>query len=576
MSAALFKKAKLKVLTAAILGMFAGGAVPGVFLDANDWGPTGTNGTGVVYTDTTTPVTTMELPVQFILDKSQGLARSSEIITNAADRNFTSNTGYWTLDTGIAIGGNACNWTGQVAGAGFYKPSMAVAGNYYEITYTIGALSAGGIRSVVSGSGVGATRTAPGTYTDRIFCTANTYIGVLAASNGTVGTVTSVSIKRILGNHAWVGGSPNRPVITARYNQIIDSQNMANWAAGGATGATSGLITAVAGAGGHYIRRNTGSSWVLAGMSVTMRFVVKQGSTRYATVGDLGDTPYHNCTIDFNTGTISNTVGGTATISAQQADGSYIVYLTYTRTTGGLTVAPFVGANTASSTASLPSFTAAGTETVYCLSVDVRPSDQFVYLPQYQWVTTGGAGGYDASPLFPPIIKGNGTNQYLTGNMDLSGTNKVTAWAGVRKFSDAASAPIFETSVNADANNGTIELFNPTSSGAPNVGFYSRGTAQQGAIKAAFPAPVTSVLTGIADISAPVVTLRINGVQAATSAGSQGTGNFGNYPYYLLSRAGSSAFSTAGFNTIIVAGKQASNSEIILGEQFANLKIKAA
>jgi hypothetical protein len=42
------------------------------------------------------------------------------------------------------------------------------------------------------------------------------------------------------------------------------------------------------------------------------------------------------------------------------------------------------------------------------------------------------------------------------------------------------------------------------------------------------------------DISTPVVTLRRNGTQIATSASSQGTGNYGNHALYIGARAGTS------------------------------------
>lgn len=132
-------------------------------------------------------------------------------------------------------------------------------------------------------------------------------------------------------------------------------------------------------------------------------------------------------------------------------------------------------------------------------------------------------------------------------------TNKAQVFAGARKLSDTVTQVLYETSTTTTT--GTLSSL-PSYSGA-GVGPYWDVWSSGANIStpATYPAPQTVVQTHIADISAPVSTLRINGVQAATSTASQGAGNFiagvlnvgrragGGFPfngrlYYLIMRFG--------------------------------------
>jgi hypothetical protein len=118
----------------------------------------------------------------------------------------------------------------------------------------------------------------------------------------------------------------------------------------------------------------------------------------------------------------------------------------------------------------------------------------------------------------------------LTTSVDFSGTDKLTVLAAVRKLADGSYPMIVESSANWTSNNGAFSL-----SANLNNGFAwsSRGTGAQSAVDAGNLAPVTRVLSGLADIAAPFATLRINGVQAASNTATQGLGNYGNYPLFF-------------------------------------------
>jgi len=142
------------------------------------------------------------------------------------------------------------------------------------------------------------------------------------------------------------------------------------------------------------------------------------------------------------------------------------------------------------------------------------------------------------------------------GNVDFSGTDKVTVFAAVRKLSDAASGILAELS-NSPTTDGSFRLFAPSADGDNSYRFTSKGdgTARTAGTGVFAAAPDISILTGIGDISGPLVSLRRNGalVQAVTS--SQGGGNYtSGHPLYLFSRGGTTNFLNGSLYALIIAG----------------------
>ena len=270
-----------------------------------------------------------------------------------------------------------------------------------------------------------------------------------------------------------------------------------------------------------------------------------------------------------------NLLLATAVLSTQSVTvgaGSYTLYFTGSGSvalSGAATGTKTAGSNVITCTAGTLTLTVTGS----VLTADLRPSDQATGLiPTYQRVNT--ATDYDWSPAFPPMIKGNGSNQYLTGNLDLSSTNKVTVWAGVRKTSDAAAMALIE--LGDLTGTGQFALSAPNSVAAPVYRFASGGTATVSAVTpASYPAPITNVVTGIGDISAPIAKIRVNGVDKTSVVTTQGTGNYGSYPYYVLSRAGTSLFNAGGFNSLIVLGAAATAAQVSMTEAYCNQKLRA-
>lgn len=168
----------------------------------------------------------------------------------------------------------------------------------------------------------------------------------------------------------------------------------------------------------------------------------------------------------------------------------------------------------------------------------------------------------------------NGVNQWLqTNSIDFSYGDNVFVSAGVRKLSDASNALICELSTDSNANNGAFYL--AASVGSASYQASSRGTVSAATSVFSIPAPVTNVVSSVGDIAAPSTTLRVNGVQVAQSTDTQGTGNYGNYPLYIGARAGTSLYFNGRLHQLVIAGKQASASEIASTEAWLNQKTGA-
>ena len=150
----------------------------------------------------------------------------------------------------------------------------------------------------------------------------------------------------------------------------------------------------------------------------------------------------------------------------------------------------------------------------------------------------------DASPGFlgaPYYLDFDGVNDSLRStNIDLTATDALTVFAGARKNSDAGTYVLAELSDSLVANSGAFSIFAPVSAGA-TYSLASKGTSQGVATtSASYSASITNVLTGVCDISAVTCALRVDGVAAASTPATQGTGNYGNHPLNIGSRGGSS------------------------------------
>lgn len=220
-----------------------------------------------------------------------------------------------------------------------------------------------------------------------------------------------------------------------------------------------------------------------------------------------------------------------------------------------------------------PSYLGDITKGIYLWGADLRPANDGVGLPVYQRIAD--ANTYD-SVGFPYYIKTDGVDDFLTVSaINFSGTNKMSAFAGARKTSANTISCLLELTADFAATNGGFGIFAPNNTNQYET--ESRGTAYQvaGTTSSAYASPVTNVIGGLGDISAPSITLRLNGSQISTNTSSQGTGNYASAAFFMFRRNGANyAFGGRAYG-IIVRGASSTSTEISNTETWLNGKTKA-
>lgn len=164
-------------------------------------------------------------------------------------------------------------------------------------------------------------------------------------------------------------------------------------------------------------------------------------------------------------------------------------------------------------------------------------------------------------------------DSWATPTIDFTSTNKITIIAGVRKLSDATTGIITELSININSNNGTFALFGPPGPGQTLYAMGGKGTIIDTRFASGFPAPISNVVTGFADISAPTVGIRVNGVLISSATNTLGTGTFGNYPLYIGRRGGTAVPFNGNLYGLIILGRLLSTAERAMLEQYMAAKV---
>ena len=518
----------------------------------------------------TTPVTAVEQPVGLMLDKSKGLVLGPQLVTNG---DFATDT-WWSKGPGCTISGGVGVASSAANGSGWYRTSFLTVGKYYEVTFTVVTMDAGGIRNNL-GTATGVTRTAPGTYTERIACGSTNIAYTLETVGTTTATVDNVSIKEVTGNHAFQSTSANRPVLSARVNLLTKTEDFSDavWLKASSGSGVMPIVSADAGlsplgtqtADLITINRSTttGLSFLtqrLGDDGVRKSRVLHVKAYRAADVGKVLDT----WTFDI---AVANRFAITLT-----ADWQKVTLPNVTLLAGGVRETISFGYL---DDGSLSPNT--GEIKFYAWGADLRVTNTGVNLPPYQRVNT--STDYDTTG-FPLYLKANGTNTAMqTSSIDFTGTDKMTVWAGVRKLSDAAISLLLELSPDNNNNAGSFWVAAPEYTAASgNYTATSRGTQSVNINQAARTpklAPDTSIVTSQMSISEDRVYLRLNGSLVATATGDQGTGKYGNYPLYLFARAGTSLYFNGNFYGLIVRGAQSSAAEIANAETWMNKKTLA-
>jgi hypothetical protein len=178
-------------------------------------------------------------------------------------------------------------------------------------------------------------------------------------------------------------------------------------------------------------------------------------------------------------------------------------------------------------------------------------------------------------------LKFDGTDDYLvTPSINFS-SDKVSVFAGIRKVADTAGVvQIFiELSASRSTNSGAFTCGAP-SGASPNGDAYfaSRGSVDGSSSVASansLTAPITFVYSGLGDISGDSSILRSNGLQIASSAADQGTGNYGNYPVYVGMRGGATFPFSGRIYSVIIRAAATSGVDLTNTETWVNSKTGA-
>lgn len=184
-----------------------------------------------------------------------------------------------------------------------------------------------------------------------------------------------------------------------------------------------------------------------------------------------------------------------------------------------------------------------------------------------------------------PILQASSGKWYLsfdgvddgmvTGSVNFTVTDKMTVWAGVFKASDAGIGMLCELSADLNVNNGSFRMGAPITAGAASYSASSKGTAGAGVNRSPFAAPHTAILCMQSDIAAPIVSLRVNTTTAAPGVGTQGTGNYGNFPIFIGRRGGINSPFNGNLYGLIVRGVASDATAVTKTENWLNAKTGA-
>jgi len=169
--------------------------------------------------DGTTPVTTAGQPVGLMLDKSKGLVRGPELVTNG---DFATDTDWLGIagGTNLTIAGGQATFTTSAHFRGAFQIVDYAAGTWLEIMFDLVSVSAGNVQFVGKTANDGLSGGTPfslsasssGSYKAIVLLSGN--VGSIAIRNTDSGSTTvidNVSVRELLGNHATQATAAARP-----------------------------------------------------------------------------------------------------------------------------------------------------------------------------------------------------------------------------------------------------------------------------------------------------------------------------------------------------------------------------
>ena len=194
-----------------------------------------------------------------------------------------------------------------------------------------------------------------------------------------------------------------------------------------------------------------------------------------------------------------------------------------------------------------------------------------------------GNHAYQTTSAARPVLRQNaitgayylefdGSDDFLqTNNIDFTGTDKVSLFAGVRKLSDASRAILVEFGIGVGLANGSFGIEAPRLGTANAYSFVHQGSASSVAVTSGqlYPAPHSAVLVGKGNLSDSLSeSIKVNStitVGPNTTAGANT--KYANYPLYIGRRTGTSLPFNGHIYGLIGIGKLVSDNETTIIEK---------
>ena len=529
---------------------------PGAWYDPSDMSTLFQDSAGTV------PVTAVEQPVGLLLDKSKGLVRGAELHTAMQNASTWSFADFSAAGTGFSGSGAVMSGIGAAVGANTFS---VVAGSSYEVMVDVASKTSHtfqlGLSTGTQGAnGVISTRayiTSIGV-TSLVLTALSSGVVRLEFNNGGEGSgasivVTSISIRELPGNHATQATTTKRPIYSRRVNTFTRSE-FQDGVIGGA-----GLVSIAS----------------LAGYAGAVSFGHNGVTTSYA----YKSASHLNGFSAILSVVIQMTDGGVPVTNSSAADADFMLVISGNMHAGASVVS--LGGDfyrvisqptviTASNTG-VVKYASNSSRTFKVTAYDLRLATD-AHLP-YQWVNTD--TDYDADPAkYPAYLRFDGVDDALqTGNINFTGTDKMTVWAGVTKLSDAANALVYEFGSPESVNDGSFSMWAPINLASAPLGVTAKGIFRSVAATVAFSGVASGVVAQDISLSAPRNALRVNGATLSTETTALG-GSFGNYPLYIGARDGTSLYFNGRLYSLIVRGAQSSLSQIEATERYIKQKMR--
>lgn len=287
--------------------------------------------------------------------------------------------------------------------------------------------------------------------------------------------------------------------------------------------------------------------------------------------GTLSDNAFSRFAASFNliSGAVANQTGSVLSAWMEPlGDGVYRCYVKFTR--GGNPFYPSIGVSPfAGLAAGGPSFVGDGYSGAYSSAASTIRVDA-AHLP-YQRVNT--ATDYDTAG-FPHYLDFDGTDDYYAsiGNIDFSGTDKMTVVAGYTKGDAGTSMqPLVEFLGYSSA--GSFGLYTNPSGQLAQIQLSSFGV---NLYAAGYPPGLAYVITAQTDLAAPFMQIRRDGVLAHQSSTAPTGTPYGNAALHIGRRFIGSGFLKGPVHGLIVRGAASSDAELSFAERYlANLQGRA-